>query len=282
MANDIEPTTEQINAFLAEQVNEKIEAMESEMLQHDQVEMPVEHRFINGMYARELTIPKGTLLTGRVHKFGYVDIMLSGDITVATPDGVKRLTGTHILEGVPGRKRAGYAHEDTHWITVHRTNHADPESIVDHLTFFSMAEYRSFRLESDRASYGALLEDMGMTEGQVQEQVQSQDDQTGMPAPYSERLALKPSPIHGLGIYALESFNKGAHIGPARIDGKRTPLGRYVNHSSNPNAQMTVLDNGDVAVVASRPIYKGEEVTTDYRHTINQQQGAVCQQLPQQ
>jgi len=135
-------TPSQVYQLLAEQVNEKIEAMEEVMLEHEQVEMPVEHRFVNGMYAREITIPKGTLLTGRVHKFGYVDIMLSGDITVATPDGVKRLTGVNIMEGVPGRKRAGYAHEDTRWITVHKTDAKSPEGIEDILTVFSMAQFR--------------------------------------------------------------------------------------------------------------------------------------------
>lgn len=136
-------SAEQIHSLLAEQVNERIEAMETEMLQHEQVEIPIEHRFVNGMYAREITIPAGTLLTGRVHKFGYVDIMLSGDITVATPDGVKRLTGSNVMEGIPGRKRAGYAHEDTRWITVHRTEETDSEGIEDVLTVMTIAEYKA-------------------------------------------------------------------------------------------------------------------------------------------
>lgn len=106
-----------IHTALAEAVNERIEELEAVMLECEQVEIPVEHLFVNGMYARKIVIPAGTMLTGRVHKFGYVDIMLSGDISVATPDGVKRMTGYNILEGKPGRKRAGYAHEDTHWVS---------------------------------------------------------------------------------------------------------------------------------------------------------------------
>ena len=105
-----ELTERQVNDFLADQVNKEIEILEAEMFKHEQVEIPVEHRFVNGMYAREITIPKGTMLTGRVHKFGYVDIMLSGDITVATPDGVKRFTGTNIFEGFAGRKRGRDCH----------------------------------------------------------------------------------------------------------------------------------------------------------------------------
>lgn len=132
---------EDINAFLADQVNEKIEVMEAYMLDQPQIEIPVDHRFVNGMYAREIVIPAGTLLTGRVHKFGYIDIMLEGDITVATPDGTKRLQGLNIMEGMPGRKRAGYAHKTTRWLTVHRTEVTDPEGIEDVLTVRTMAEY---------------------------------------------------------------------------------------------------------------------------------------------
>ena len=138
-----ELTEKQINDFLADQVNKDIEILEAEMFKHEQVEIPVEHLFVNGMYARKIIIPKGTMLTGRVHKFGYIDIMLSGDITVATPDGIKRFTGYNVFEGFAGRKRAGCAHEDTHWITVHNTDVTEPDGIEDHLTVMSMAEFKA-------------------------------------------------------------------------------------------------------------------------------------------
>lgn len=135
------PSEEFIKQVLAGKVNEKIEELEAELLTLEQVEMPVEHRFINGMYVREITIPKGTILTGAVHKFDYVDIMLSGDIAVATPDGIKRFQGVNIMDGKAGRKRAGYAYEDTRWISVHKTDASDPDTIVDILTVRTMAEF---------------------------------------------------------------------------------------------------------------------------------------------
>ena len=140
---EIALSDEAVNELLSGKVNEKIEKMESELLTLDQIQMPVEHRFINGMYAREITIPKGTILTGAVHKFDYVDIMLSGDIAVATPDGVKRLKGINIMEGPAGRKRAGYAYEDTRWLTVHKTDTTTTEGIEDVLTVRTIAEFLS-------------------------------------------------------------------------------------------------------------------------------------------
>lgn len=130
-----------IEAYLMDHIGEKIEHMEDSLLEMPQVEIPVESLFVNGMYARKILIPKDTILTGRVHLAGYVDIMLSGDITVATPEGAKRFTGFNIFEGKQGRKRAGYAHEDTHWVTVHRTEIKDPDEFVSAMTVFNMTKY---------------------------------------------------------------------------------------------------------------------------------------------
>lgn len=126
---------------------EKLQSLETAMLQEDQVNIPVNHMFSGGVYAREITIPKGTLLTGRIHKFDHFDIMLSGDVTVSTDSGeVKRLTGLNIMEGKAGKKRAGYTHEDTHWITFHSAEERDPEQMYDFLTCGSFEELEDFNL----------------------------------------------------------------------------------------------------------------------------------------
>lgn len=147
-----------ISDMLAMAVNEQIETMESEMFKHEQVHIPVEHLFVNGMYARKIMIPAGTVLTGRVHKFGYVDIMLSGEISVATPDGVRTLSGFNILEGKAGRKRAGYAHTDVHWVTVHRTEETDPDGIEDKLTVMTMLEYQALPVTEKEVELCQLLQ----------------------------------------------------------------------------------------------------------------------------
>lgn len=136
-----ELTQSQINQILSDAMVERIEDLELCMLDQPQVDIPVCSNSINGMYTREIVIPKDTLLTGAVHLFDYVDIMLSGDITVATEDGPKRFTGANVLHGKAGRKRAGYTHEETRWITVHRTDITDGDQFVKMLTVKTMKEY---------------------------------------------------------------------------------------------------------------------------------------------
>lgn len=133
----------------------RIMQLEALMMEHPQVEIPVTHRFNGGMYAREITIPKGTLLTGRIHKFDHFDIMLSGDIFVSSDGGVKHLSGLNIMEGKAGKKRAGYAHEDTHWITFHSAEERDPEDMYEFLTVetFEDLEAFNFALASAMADF---------------------------------------------------------------------------------------------------------------------------------
>jgi len=126
--------------------------IEQEMVKHPQLDIPVKHLFSGGMYAREITIPKGTLLTGRIHKFDHFDIMLSGDITVSTDsEDVKRLTGLNIMTGNAGKKRAGYAHEDTHWITFHLAKEQAPEKMFNALTCATFEELDDFHIRLEAA-----------------------------------------------------------------------------------------------------------------------------------
>ena len=269
----------EVNLILSKKTVETIEEMESIMLTHEQVDVPVKERFINGMYAREILIPKGTLLTGMVYKEGYLDIMLSGDISVATPHGTKRMTGSNIMEAPPGRKRAGYAFQDTRWVTVHRTDKFDPDDMIDKLTFFSMGEYNKFITDRDHESYKNVLKSYEITDEEVQEQVQDFSDHSELQSPFDENVIIKESIIHGFGLMANKEFEINDVIGIARTSsGGRTIIGRYSNHSANPNAIMTIKDDSSVLMLATRKINIGDEITTHYGLTLQNIQGVgLCQ-----
>jgi hypothetical protein len=112
---------------------EQIEALEHELKKFSQVEVRTRHYFAQGLYAREILIPKGMLLTGRVHRFEHLNIVSQGDITVWTEEGMKRIQAPHTLVSKPGCKRVGLAHEDTVWTTVHSCMETDLERIEAHL-----------------------------------------------------------------------------------------------------------------------------------------------------
>ncbi len=93
----------------------------------DQVDLDelTTHHFAPGVYARELFIPKGVVLTGKIHKTEHINIVSQGKIAVATEDGQKIIEAPCIFVSKPGTKRAGYALEDTTWITIHVTEETD-------------------------------------------------------------------------------------------------------------------------------------------------------------
>ncbi len=93
-----------------------------------QVHIEPKHYFATGMYGRELLMPAGTLIVGKIHKHEHLAIMVYGDILVYTEQGGKRrLKGYNMMVSPPETKRVVYPFEDTLWITIH----LDPESKRD-------------------------------------------------------------------------------------------------------------------------------------------------------
>jgi hypothetical protein len=110
-------------AALDVSMKDRIVNLEKEMLKLPQVQIPVKHYFANGLYAREVRIPAGAAITGAVMLDSYLDICVSGTVSVMEPTGeYKEVTGPAIMIRQPGMKRAGYTHTDTVWITCHATN----------------------------------------------------------------------------------------------------------------------------------------------------------------
>jgi len=87
------------------------------------------HHFSGGLYARELTLPKGSTVIGKIHKHAHLNVVLRGHVTVTTPFGTEDIKGPCIFESKPDTKRAVYAHEETVWLTFHPTDETDVDEI---------------------------------------------------------------------------------------------------------------------------------------------------------
>lgn len=107
----------------------KILALESEMRKYEQLEMVINHHFGGGIYAREMLIPAGTLITGKIHKHEHISVMTKGRLRIATEDGPVEISAPYISVSPPGTKRAVYALEDSIWICFHATEERDLEKI---------------------------------------------------------------------------------------------------------------------------------------------------------
>jgi hypothetical protein len=106
-------------------LREKIDALEALMLREPQVEIEPVHHFAHGLYAREITIKAGTLLTGKIHRTEHLNIISKGRIVVLTEDGMREVAAPFTMISRPGTKRVGFALEDTVWTTIHATTERD-------------------------------------------------------------------------------------------------------------------------------------------------------------
>jgi quercetin dioxygenase-like cupin family protein len=139
----------------------QIFALEAALSQHpdavfgDSDLCPLTHTFADGVYVREIFIPKGTVLTGHIHKYAHPNFLMRGEVIVVTEHGGREhLKAPLSMISPPGTKRAVWALEDTVWITVHVTAERDPARIVELMTvpdYASLAPGSASAAALDRA-----------------------------------------------------------------------------------------------------------------------------------
>lgn len=121
------PADQAVGDVVAVSVRGKIENIEAEMLKHPQVDCPLLHLFAPGVYARQITIPAGTVLTGKMHLHDDINVLLSGEIDVMTEYGMQRMVGPNMFVAKAETKKLGHAITDVVWVTFH----ANPQDITD-------------------------------------------------------------------------------------------------------------------------------------------------------
>lgn len=104
--------------------------------------------FGDNVFVRTFLFKKNTIAIGRVAKLDHVSILISGHMTIWTPqEGLHEVRGPLITEAPHGTKRFGYAHTDTLWACaygVQNKEHNDPEHMLDLFSFEKYGEYLDF------------------------------------------------------------------------------------------------------------------------------------------
>lgn len=255
-----------------------VDAVEAELLKLPQLNCPVTHRFGPGLYIREVFMPKGAYVIGHRHKTTHLNIMVMGVLGIMNDDGTETiLHAPQTFVAPPGRKIV-YIYEDAIWQNVHATDETDIEKLeamyLDKSSAF-LEHYapRPTNYSEDNEDFHAAIAEFGLDALTAREMSEIEDDQ--IPFPLGDyKVMVTRSAIEGKGLFATGNFAANELIAPARLDGKRTPAGRYTNHSKIPNAEMVMDEHGDIYLFATRAIEGckggglGEEITIDYRHAL--------------
>lgn len=94
---------------------------------------PLKHSFADGIYIREITMPKGMLISSKIHKTNSPYFVLKGELTVITGAGQVRIKAPAWGITEAGTKRILYIHDETIWITVHATSETCLKKIEDEI-----------------------------------------------------------------------------------------------------------------------------------------------------
>lgn len=123
--------------------------IEKVLLNEVQVDCPVKHYQVDGVYVRSMFIPAGTILTGKIHNFENIAILAQGTIRISNGTESYVISAPHVMVDKPGVKRIGYAETDVTFITVHKTVNTEIEAIEKELVSATFEEYQQQLLLGD-------------------------------------------------------------------------------------------------------------------------------------
>jgi SET domain len=247
---------------------EGIERLQAVLLQIPQAQIVTVHSFFPGTYERTVIIPPWTVLSGAAHKTAYRVRLEKGVIAVNTDQGIQVLEAPYEFDAPAGMQRIGRVFEhEVVWVDIYdNPDDCRDIAVLEERLYVvpdcGLGEHR--RIEAQRQDYLTFVEQLGIPQERIDAMVAT-DDLIPMPPGFD--VELRPSPIHGTGLFALRDFREGELICPGRIDGHRTAAGRFINHSPYPNAT-SVKTGDDISAVALRSIRKDEEILISYRTAV--------------
>tara|TARA_R110001583_G_scaffold5057_4_gene27968 strand:+ start:669 stop:1166 length:498 start_codon:yes stop_codon:yes gene_type:complete len=108
--------------------------------------IPIRHFFMDGVYVREMTMYKETVVIGAIHKHLHMCFLLTGRITVVNEEETVEHVAPCFIVATPGIKRILYAHEDSVWYNTHKnpSNTEDIDELEDDVVAINYKEYEEY------------------------------------------------------------------------------------------------------------------------------------------
>ena len=118
------------------------------------VECELKHYHAPGLYIREILIPAGVAVVGKIHKHAHFNDSSQGRVRVSTEFGFDVLEAPCRFVSEAGTKRAVFAETDTIWTTFHPTLETDVDKIE---TEIIAADYNELKALSYTDIKGLIL-----------------------------------------------------------------------------------------------------------------------------
>ena len=93
--------------------------------------LSVSHHFSDGLYAKQIPIPKDTFVMQHKHEYSHLSILAKGRVLVKTDDDVEEIVAPACLNIAAGKYHSIMALEDSVWFCIHATEETDLDKIDD-------------------------------------------------------------------------------------------------------------------------------------------------------
>ncbi len=119
-----------------EERREKIKQFEASIQTMDDVEhmTTLKHAFLDGAYFRQICIPAGIALTGKIHSHSTINMLTKGKFAIVTEFDQQIIEAPFMYISRPGTKKACYTITDCIFINCHTTWKTDLKAIEAEVT----------------------------------------------------------------------------------------------------------------------------------------------------
>jgi hypothetical protein len=107
---------------------------------------PLKHTFADGVYVRQMSMNKGSVVVGAIHKHLHVWFLLTGKIRVGTEESFEDYISPCYVVATPGTKRVIYAMEESIFVNIHKnpTNSQDIDFLEKEIVAKDFKEYEEY------------------------------------------------------------------------------------------------------------------------------------------
>lgn len=130
---------------------ENILRLEAACRDMPQVDCPLTHHYAPGLYAREIFIPAGSIVVGKIHKHAHINVISHGSAIVVTEFDRVRVVAPYTFVSQPGTKRSLIAETDLVWTTIH-TNEDECRDVEEIESRLIAPDYAAIGIEGRPAT----------------------------------------------------------------------------------------------------------------------------------
>lgn len=100
-----------------------------EITTNNNVEFPVADMFSDGVYARTVYMPAGSIVVGKLHKTRHFNFVMKGKAWVWMNGEKQYVEAPCMIESFENVRKVLLIEEDMYWTTVHPTDLKDKEEV---------------------------------------------------------------------------------------------------------------------------------------------------------